>query len=185
MSDSKLYPVFESIADSTHLNKEQYEAMYQRSIAEPDEFWAEQAEQYLDWYSKWDKVSDFDFNTAQIKWFEGGKLNVSYNCIDRHLKDRADQTALIWEGDNPDQSEHISYQKLHDEVCKLANALKANGAEKGDRICLYMPMIPEGVKTEESDKKVTQSFADLHLKIGIDSLKQLINNSLTVKHLRF
>ena len=145
MTDSTIYPVFDSIRERTHLNKEQYQEMYERSLVDSDGFWAEQALENLDWFEPFSRVSDFDFNTADIKWFEGGKLNVSYNCIDRHLATRADQTAIIWEGDNPDQSEHISYQKLHDEVCKLANAMRAKGVEKGDRVCLYMPMIPEAV----------------------------------------
>jgi len=145
MSEVKIYPVFESIKANTHLTKLQYQEMYFQSINNPDQFWAEQAESNLDWFEPFDKVSDCDFRTANIRWFEGGKLNVSYNCIDRHLASRADQTAIIWEGDNPDQSQHISYQKLHDEVCKLANAMKVQGIEKGDRVCLYMPMIPEAV----------------------------------------
>jgi len=145
MSEVKIYPVFESIKANTHLTKLQYQEMYFQSINNPDQFWAEQAESNLDWFEPFDKVSDCDFRTANIRWFEGGKLNVSYNCIDRHLASRADQTAIIWEGDNPDQSQHISYQQLHDEVCKLANAMKVQGIEKGDRVCLYMPMIPEAV----------------------------------------
>lgn len=145
MSDTKIYPVFDSIKDSTHLTAEQYREMYSRSLNDSDGFWAEQALENLDWFEPFSRVSDFDFHSADIKWFEGGKLNVSYNCIDRHLATRADQTAIIWEGDNPDQSEHISYQKLHDEVCKLANAMRVRGIVKGDRVCLYMPMIPEAV----------------------------------------
>ncbi len=145
MSDTKIYPVFDSIKGSTHLTAEQYREMYSRSLNDSDGFWAEQALENLDWFEPFSRVSDFDFRSADIKWFEGGKLNVSYNCIDRHLATRADQTAIIWEGDNPDQSEHISYQKLHDEVCKLANAMRVRGIVKGDRVCLYMPMIPEAV----------------------------------------
>ena len=145
MTEVKTYPVFESIKTTTHLSKEKYEQMYQQSLSDPDTFWAEQAEANLDWYEKWHTVSDFDFHTADIKWFAGGKLNVSYNCIDRHLATRADQTAIIWEGDEPDSQAHISYQQLHDNVCRLANAMKDLGVEKGDRVCLYMPMIPEAV----------------------------------------
>jgi len=143
MSDVKTYPIFDSIKATTHLTKEQYESMYRRSIEDGDNFWAEQAEQHLDWYETWQTVQRQDFNKAQIAWFEGGKLNVSVNCIDRHLATRADQTAMIWEGDDPSKSELISYQSLHDNVCQLANALRALGVEKGDRVCLYMPMIPE------------------------------------------
>ncbi|MFT6099527.1 MAG: acetyl-CoA synthetase [Arenicella sp.] len=119
--------------------------MYARSLADPDGFWAEQATANLDWFKSFDTVSEYDFHNGDIKWFEGGKLNVSYNCIDRHLATRANQTAIIWEGDSPDQSKQISYQQLHDEVCKLANAMKGQGIERGDRVCLYMPMIPEAV----------------------------------------
>jgi len=145
MSDTHIYPVFDSIKSSTHLNKEQYQEMYTRSINEPDTFWAEQAKQNLDWFEPFKRVSNYDFHTADIKWFEGGKLNVSYNCIDRHLSNRANQTAIIWEGDDPNQSEHITYQQLHDRVCQLSNAIKAQGVGKGDRVCLYMPMVPEAV----------------------------------------
>lgn len=143
MSEIKTYPVPESIATKAHANSEQYAAMYEQSIADPDTFWSEQADANLDWYQKWDKVSQVDFHTAEIKWFEGGKLNLAYNCIDRHLATRAEQAAIIWEGDDPAQSQNISYQMLHDKVCQLANALREMGVEKGDRVCLYMPMIPE------------------------------------------
>ncbi len=145
MTDSSIYPVFDSIKKNTHLTQSQYQDMYQRSLDDPDGFWADMAEQNLDWYEKWHTVSEYDFTTADIKWFEGGKLNVSVNCIDRHLATRAKQTAIIWEGDNPDDTKHISYQQLHDEVCKLANAMRAQGIMKGDRVCLYMPMVPEAV----------------------------------------
>ncbi len=145
MTDRSIYPVFDSIKADTHLNKEQYLAMYQRSLQDPDGFWSEQAETHVDWIEKWHTVSRADFNSAEIKWFLGGKLNVSVNCIDRHLAQRADQTAIIWEGDDPEQSKKITYQELHDEVCKLANAMREQGILKGDRVCLYMPMIPEAV----------------------------------------
>jgi len=145
MSEDRIYPVFDSIKKNTHLTKEQYQKMYQRSIDEPDEFWGEQARIHLDWYKSWDSVSNIDFKNGQIEWFSGGKLNVSYNCIDRHLPTRADQVAIIWEGDDPTQSENITYQTLHDEVCRLSNAMKAQGITKGDRVCLYMPMVPQAL----------------------------------------
>jgi acetyl-CoA synthetase len=143
MSEVKTYPVFESIKSNTHLNTDRYQQMYKQSIDQPDVFWAEQAEQHLDWIRSWDTVSRQDFHKAEVAWFEGGQLNLSVNCIDRHLPERAAQTAIIWEGDDPDRSEHISYQILHDKVCQLANALKQIGVVKGDRVCLYMPMVPE------------------------------------------
>ena len=119
--------------------------MYQRSVDDPEGFWGEYAEQFLTWSKPWDQVMDYSFDTSDlhIKWFVGGKLNVSYNCLDRHLATRGDQTALIWEGDNPEEDKKISYRELHAEVCKLANVLKSRGVGKGDRVCIYMPMIPE------------------------------------------
>ncbi len=145
MTDKAIYPVFDSIKENTHLTQDQYQEMYQHSIAKPNEFWAEQAELNLDWFEKWHTVSETDFHTADIKWFKGGKLNVSYNCIDRHLATRANQTAILWEGDDPSQSEVITYQQLHDKVCQLSNAMLELGIAKGDRVCLYMPMVPEAV----------------------------------------
>jgi acetyl-CoA synthetase len=117
--------------------------MYRRSVEDPDGFWADQADIFLDWYQKWDSVSQADLPTGAVRWFEGATLNVCYNCIDRHLPARAEQTAIIWEGDDPADDARISYQELHASVCKLANGLKARGVKKGDRVCIYMPMIPE------------------------------------------
>ncbi len=143
MSETKLYEVPASFAARAHITKEKYQAMYQHSIDDPEGFWAEQAEQFLDWYKPWDKVLEWDYHKAFIRWFEGGKLNVSHNCIDRHLESRGDQTAIIWEGDDPGTDKKITYRELHEQVCKLANALKNHGISKGDRVCIYMPMIPE------------------------------------------
>ncbi len=142
MSEFPVHPVPASFADA-HINADTYQAMYRRSIDEPEDFWAEQAQRFLDWDQPWDRVVDYDFVAGRAAWFSGGRLNVSYNCIDRHLPQRADQTALIWEGDDPADSKHISYAELKEQVCKLANALKARGVKKGDRVCIYMPMIPE------------------------------------------
>jgi acetyl-CoA synthetase len=145
MSDSKIYEVPESFAARAHLNAEQVSAMYRQSIEDPAGFWAEQASRLLSWEQPWEKVLEWDFNKGHIRWFEGGKLNACYNCIDRHLEKRATQTALIWEGDDPADDAHISYGELHEHVCQLANALKARNVGKGDRVCIYMPMIPEAV----------------------------------------
>jgi acetyl-CoA synthetase len=127
------------------VNDEQYLAMYERSVAEPEAFWAEQADEIVDWFKKWDSVWDWNFHEGHIRWFDGAKLNVSYNCLDRHLDSRGDQTAIIWESDDPAVDKKISYRELHGEVCKFANVLKSRGVEKGDRISIYMPMIPEVV----------------------------------------
>ncbi|MBD3669427.1 MAG: acetate--CoA ligase [Gammaproteobacteria bacterium] len=145
MSEVKVYKVPADFAAQANINQAQYEEMYQRSIDDPEGFWAEQAEQYLTWYKKWDTVLDwsYDANDLHIKWFEGGKLNVAYNCIDRHLDTRGDQVAIIWEGDDPKADKKITFKELHSEVSKFANVLKARGVKKGDRVCIYMPMIPE------------------------------------------
>ncbi len=143
MSDDKVYPVPVDFAVNALINAEQYEAMYKQSVEDPDGFWAEQADQFLTWSKRWDRVQEWDFHTAEIKWFKGGKLNAAYNCLDRHLDSRGDQTAIIWEGDDPAEERKISYRELHAEVCKLSNVLKDHGIKKGDRVCIYMPMIPE------------------------------------------
>jgi len=143
MSDVKIYDVKPAIAAQAHITAESYKTMYQSSIDEPELFWAAQAEQFLVWSQRWDTVMAYDYPKGSIRWFEGGKLNVSVNCIDRHLEARADQVAIIWEGDNPAHDKKITYRQLHEEVCKFANVLKAQGVKKGDRVCIYLPMISE------------------------------------------
>jgi len=138
------YDIPESIKGKTDIDFESYQKMYQESIENPEGFWAEMAEKHLDWFSKWDTILDWDFHKAQIEWFKGGKLNVSYNCLDRHVEaGSGDQTALIWEGNDPNEDAKISYKQLLDEVCKFANALKKQGVVKGDRVCIYMQMIEQ------------------------------------------
>ena len=141
----RVYPVPKAFATQANINAEQYKEMYQQSIDNPDEFWAEQANKYVSWFKPWKTVSDWSFDQADlhIKWFDGAKLNVSYNCLDQHLETRGDQTAIIWEGDNPNEDKRISYNELHAEVCQFSNVLKQRGVKKGDRVSLYMPMIPE------------------------------------------
>lgn len=144
MTTKNVYPVPASMKGA-HVNLEQYESLYTQSLEQPEEFWAEQAKNYVTWFESWDSVNTTDFTTGEIRWFENGKLNVSYNCLDRHLETRGDQTAIIWEGDSPEESENITYRDLHERVCRFANALKARGVKKGDRVAIYMPMIPEAV----------------------------------------
>jgi|TARA_Y200000002_G_scaffold164029_2_gene135381 acetyl-CoA synthetase len=127
----------------TLIDEATYSTMYQRSIADPEGFWADQASAFLSWQQPWQNVSEADIPTGNIRWFVGGQLNVSVNCIDRHLPHRAAQTAIIWEGDEPSDDVQITYQELYDKVCQLANGLRARGVKKGDRVCIYMPMIPE------------------------------------------
>ena len=145
MADEKVYPVPAEFAAQAHINAEQYEAMYRRSMDDPEGFWGEMAEEFVTWSGKWDKVMEYSFDTSDlfIRWFAGGKLNVAYNCLDRHLETRGDQTAIIWEGDDPSVDSRLTYRELHEQVCRLGNVLKARGVKKGDRVCIYMPMIPE------------------------------------------
>jgi acetyl-CoA synthetase len=145
MSDSKIYNVPEAFAQNALLDEASYEAMHEKSISDPAGFWAEQADKFLSWDKTWDTVLDWDYSKGHIRWFEGGKLNACYNCVDRHLETRGDQTALIWEGDDPADDDHISYNELHEHVCRMANVLKSRNVKKGDRVCIYMPMIPEAV----------------------------------------
>jgi acetyl-CoA synthetase len=143
MSKSIVHPVPSAFAASAHINRAQYDEMYHQSLNDADNFWADQADEFLSWDKRWHTVNRYDFEKGEASWFDGGKLNVAYNCIDRHLDTRGDQTAIIWEGDNPAESNHITYRELHTAVCKLANVLLAQGITKGDRVCIYMPMIPE------------------------------------------
>jgi acetyl-CoA synthetase len=145
MSESKIYDVPEAFARNAHIDAATYEAMYRRSVSDPAGFWAEQAEKFLDWDKQWDRVLDWDYSKGHIRWFEGGRLNACYNCVDRHLESRGDQVALIWEGDDPARDARITYKELHEHVCRMANVLKSRNIKKGDRVCIYMPMIPEAV----------------------------------------
>ncbi len=141
---SKSYPVDETFAAQANVTAEQYDEMYQRSVSDPEGFWAEQAEHYLTWFKPWEKTLDWNFSDdVHIRWFEGGKINASYNCLDRHLESRGDQVAIIWESDDPAVDRKITYAELHAEVSKFANVLKSRGVKKGDRVSIYMPMIPE------------------------------------------
>ncbi len=143
MSESKLYPVKPEIAASAYIKQPDYQALYRRSVEQPEQFWAEQAEKFLDWSQPWQTVWEYDYPKGHIRWFEGGKLNVSVNCLDRHLAQRGDQVAIIWEGDNPEHDKKITYKELHQQVCQFANVLKAHGVQKGDRVCIYLPMVAE------------------------------------------
>ncbi len=142
MSEHHVYPVPESFKDA-HITPERYEQMYRQSIDEPEIFFGNLAQEFLSWDTSWNTVCRYDFPKGEAEWFSGASLNISVNCIDRHLPERANQTALLWEGDDPSESQHITYAELKDEVSQLANALIARGVTKGDRVCIYMPMIPQ------------------------------------------
>ena len=143
MSKTHIHPVPADFKAQTLMDRDTYEKWYAQSINDPDTFWADRAREFLDWKTPWDTVSDWDFTEGRAAWFQGATLNACYNCVDRHLPERANQTAIIWEGDEPDQDKHISYQQLFEEVSKFGNVLKNRGVKKGDRVVIYMPMIPE------------------------------------------
>ncbi|HAK52125.1 MAG TPA: acetate--CoA ligase [Gammaproteobacteria bacterium] len=143
MSEEKVYPIHKDAESRAHIRNDQYLAMYQASIERPEEFWNQKADEFLTWTKPWDKVTESDFTKGEAKWFISAELNASVNCIDRHLSLRAAQTAIIWEGDDPNEAKHITYRELHEHVCRLANVLKNRGVNKGDRVCIYMPMVPE------------------------------------------
>ncbi|MGO2477991.1 MAG: acetate--CoA ligase [Pseudoalteromonas sp.] len=150
-----IYPVPENIKNAALVDNDKYNTLYKQSIDDPEGFWAEHGKR-LDWSTPYTKVKNtsFDKGHIDIRWYEDGQLNASYNCIDRHLATNADKTALIWEGDNPADSEHISYQKLHDEVAQFANGLKKLGVKKGDRVAIYMPMSPQAVYAMQACARV-------------------------------
>jgi len=175
--ENKTYPVKPDIAKKAHINNEQYLALYQQSIEQPETFWAEQADTFLDWQKPWDKVLEYDYPKGEIKWFEGGKLNVSVNCIDRHLANRADQTALIWEGDDPSQDKKMTYRELHQQVCQFANVLKAQGVQKGDRVCIYLPMIMEASVVILACTRIGAVHSIVFGGFSADALKDRINDS--------
>jgi acetyl-CoA synthetase len=143
MSEVKVYPVPEAFAANALIDEATYDAMYKQSVEDPDTFWTEQANRFLTWEKPFTKVCEYDFEKGQAAWFEDGQINVSVNCLDRHLETRGDQVALIWEGDDPEDDTSITYRELHAKVCNFANILKARGVKRGDRVCIYMPMILE------------------------------------------
>jgi acetyl-CoA synthetase len=179
MSENKIYEVSADIAAKAHIDAESYRELYQRSVDDPEGFWAEYADKFLTWYKKWDRVMDYSYGPGDvyIKWFEGGKLNVSYNCLDRHLDTRGDQAAIIWEGDNPEEDKSITYRELHEEVCKLANVMKARGVKKGDRVCIYMPMIPEASVAMLACTRIGAVHSIVFGGFSPDSLRDRINDS--------
>ena len=144
MSDSKVYDVLPHAAQRALIDDAAYQAMYRRSIEDPEGFWADMADEHVHWFRKWDRVADWRFDGGVgIRWFDGARVNVSYNCLDRHLAERGDKPAILWEGDAPGEERRVTFRELHAEVCRFANVLKSKGVRKGDRVCIYMPMVPE------------------------------------------
>ena len=143
MTSNNKYSIPPGFVESTHVTETQYETLYRQSIKKPELFWGEQASKYLTWFEEWTEVKNCDFNTGKIRWFENGKINASYNCLDRHLERDGNRVAVYWEGDQLSESRSITYKELHEEVCRFANVLKTRNVAKGDRVAIYMPMIPE------------------------------------------
>ncbi len=188
MTDVKLkdiYPVPEDFRKKAYIKSyDEYKALWEESIADPDTFWAKIAEEQVTWFKKWDKVSDNNYGKSpddhQIAWFPGGKLNISYNCLDRHLETRGDQVALIWEGNDPDETKKFTYKELHAEVCKFANVLKANGIKKGDVVTFYLPMIPELAMGILACSRIGAIHAVVFGGFSSDALANRINNCESV-----
>ncbi|KAG1707796.1 Acetyl-coenzyme A synthetase [Nymphon striatum] len=173
------HPISAEFAAQANINAEQYKEMYQRSIDDPDGFWAEQANKYVSWFKPWDEVSDwsFDQEDLHINWFKNAKLNVSYNCLDRHLETRGDQVAIIWEGDSPEDDRKITYRELHEEVSRFANVLKDRGVQKGDRVSLYLPMIPEAAIAMLACTRIGAIHSIVFGGFSPDALSSRINDS--------
>ncbi|MDO3386853.1 acetate--CoA ligase [Gilvimarinus sp. SDUM040013] len=177
MTEQHVYPVPDALKGLAAIDKDRYQQMYQQSVEHPDQFWAEQAEELLDWNEKWHTVSKSDLKKGEVSWFLGGKLNVSVNCIDRHLESRGDQVAIIWEGDDPTEDQLITYKELHEEVCRLANVLRERGVKKGDRVCLYLPMIPEACYAMLACARIGAVHSVVFGGFSPDALKDRINNA--------
>lgn len=156
------------------INKQQYHDMYKASINHPDTFWAEQAEKFISWDSKWQMVKQGDFENVELSWFVGGKLNACYNCVDRHIEKRKDQVAIIWEGDEPGKGRKITYGELHEQVSRFANVLKNVGVKKGDRVCIYLPMIPEAAIAMLACARIGAIHSVVFAGFSSDSLKTRI-----------
>ena len=174
---SEVYPVPAGWAESSHCDRARYQAMYARSVQDPDGFWAEQAKR-LDWMKQPTRIRNVDFTgNVRIRWYEDGELNVSYNCIDRHLPERANQVAIIWEGDDPKVDRKITYRELHRNVCRLANVLKDQGVKKGDRVTIYLPMIPEAAYAMLACARIGAIHSIVFGGFSPDSLADRINGA--------
>lgn len=177
MNNNKLTAVTKAYAKHALFNDEQYQTDYQRSISDPAAFWDEQAKQFITWSAPWERVLQGDFNSSTIEWYVKGKLNACYNCLDRHLATRKNQVALIWEGNEPTNTRHITYQELHELVCKFANVLKNQGIKKGDRVCIYLPMIPEVVVAMLACARIGAIHSIVFAGFSAEALKTRINDA--------
>lgn len=157
------------------LNK--YQEMYAQSLNQPEKFWDEQAQRYLSWHKPWDKVMSGGYEQVDFQWFSGGKLNVCYNCVDRHLLTKAEQTAILWQGNDVNQHQAISFKDLHKRVCRFANVLKNMGVQKGDRVCIYLPMIPEAAIAMLACCRIGAIHSIVFAGFSPEALKNRINNA--------
>ncbi|MDA8739220.1 acetate--CoA ligase [Luminiphilus sp.] len=176
MSNEAIYRVPSNFADA-HISPDDYQQMYRQSLDDPESFWAGQAHEFLSWDAPWHTTCESDLSKGQARWFDGGQLNASVNCIDRHLPARAEQTAILWEGDNPSDSQHITYQALKDEVCRLANVMHDRGVTAGDRVCIYMPMVPEAAYAMLACTRIGAIHSVVFGGFSPEALKDRINDS--------
>ena len=176
--DRKIYSPSADWTVNAHINSlDKYNEMYNKSIEDPDSFWSDIAKR-ITWYKPWEKVRDFNFQNGEIKWFENGKLNVSYNCLDRHVESgNGEKTAIIWEGNDPSEDKHFTYNKLLEKVKKFSNVLKDLGIEKGDRVCIYMQMVPELAIAMLACARIGAVHSVVFGAFSADSLRDRINDS--------
>ena len=173
----KTYSVSEAKKKNSIISEEDFNTEYQESIINPESFWQKKAEETLDWFSNWDEVAVSDLEAGEVAWFKIGKLNACFNCVDRHLETYANKTAIIWEGDDPNDNKEISFQELHKKVCQFANLLKSRNIKKGDRVCIYMPMIPEAVYAMLACARIGAIHSVVFGGFSIESLKDRILDS--------
>jgi len=173
----KTYSVSEAKKKNSIISEEDFNTEYQESIINPESFWQKKAEETLDWFSNWDEVAASDLEVGEVAWFKTGKLNACFNCVDRHLETHANKTAIIWEGDDPNDNKEISFQELHEKVCQFANLLKSRNIKKGDRVCIYMPMIPEAAYAMLACARIGAIHSVVFGGFSIESLKDRILDS--------
>jgi acetyl-CoA synthetase len=173
----KTYSVSEAKKKNSIISEEDFNTEYQESIINPESFWQKKAEETLDWFSNWNEVAASDMEAGEVAWFKTGKLNACFNCVDRHLENHANKTAIIWEGDDPNDNKEISFQELHKNVCQFANLLKSRNIKKGDRVCIYMPMIPEAAYAMLACARIGAIHSVVFGGFSIESLKDRILDS--------
>ena len=173
----RTYSVSEAKKKNSIISEEDFNTEYQESINNPESFWQKKAEETLDWFSNWDEVTASDLEAGEVAWFKTGKLNACFNCVDRHLENHANKTAIIWEGDDPNDNKEISFQELHKNVCQFANLLKSRNIKKGDRVCIYMPMIPEAAYAMLACARIGAIHSVVFGGFSIESLKDRILDS--------